>query len=164
MRTALRHQLYRLGYWTLWASSFVIHRRARGTKCLLFNQGQVLLVRHTYGPRSWELPGGGVRRGEQPFDAMRRELREELQVDVAQARELGARSGPGRYAGTRISYFAAVLPDRSVVADPIEIADVAWFDPLAPPPRLGWNVAELLAEQGQSVASLPSDPGSPRRG
>jgi 8-oxo-dGTP pyrophosphatase MutT (NUDIX family) len=164
VRAALRRQSYRLGYWILWASSFVIHRHSRGAKCLLSSQGQVLLVRHTYGPNVWELPGGGTRRGESPLDTVRRELREELHVNVAQATFLGVRSGPGRYGGTQISYFLAEIDDRAVVPDPIEIAEVAWFDPLSPPPRLGWNVADLLIHAGQSVASRPSDPGSPRRG
>lgn len=40
-------------------------------------EGQILLVRHSYGPEGWYFPGGGVRRGESPEDAARRELREE---------------------------------------------------------------------------------------
>jgi 8-oxo-dGTP pyrophosphatase MutT (NUDIX family) len=39
--------------------------------------GEVVLVRLTYGP-GWRLPGGGRKKGEQPRDAMLRELREEI--------------------------------------------------------------------------------------
>lgn len=42
--------------------------------------GDVLLLRHSYGPRVWALPGGGVGRGEAPEDAVRREIREELDI------------------------------------------------------------------------------------
>ncbi len=38
--------------------------------------GDVLLLRHSYGPRVWALPGGGVGRSETPEDAVRREIRE----------------------------------------------------------------------------------------
>ena len=41
-------------------------------------RGDVLLVRHTYGSTAWTLPGGGIRLGEAPAAAARREFREEL--------------------------------------------------------------------------------------
>lgn len=44
--------------------------------------GRFLLVRHTYGRPSWYLPGGGVRRRERLVDALLREMREEVGVEV----------------------------------------------------------------------------------
>ncbi|PYO58249.1 MAG: hypothetical protein DMD83_05025, partial [Candidatus Rokuibacteriota bacterium] len=46
-------------------------------------EGRVLLVRHTYGHKNWELPGGVVERGESPMDAAVREVREETGLSVA---------------------------------------------------------------------------------
>ena len=43
--------------------------------------GDVLLLKHSYGPSVWALPGGGLGRGEDPEAAARREVREELGVD-----------------------------------------------------------------------------------
>lgn len=40
--------------------------------------GGVLLLRHSYGPKVWSLPGGGIDRGEDPETAVRREVEEEL--------------------------------------------------------------------------------------
>jgi 8-oxo-dGTP pyrophosphatase MutT (NUDIX family) len=101
-------------------------------------------VRHTYGPNEWELPGGGTRRGEDATATLRRELREELGVEVGEATPLGGHRGRDRYDGVRVSYFTAELTNRDVARDPIEIAEVAWFDPLAPPRPLGWHAAEAL--------------------
>lgn len=45
-------------------------------------QGDVLLLRHSYGPAVWALPGGGMGRNEQPEAAARREVREELRIEL----------------------------------------------------------------------------------
>lgn len=58
------------------------------TGVVLNARGEVLLGQHVY--RSgivWGLPGGGVRRGENLQQAMRREIREEVRLDV-QVRDL----------------------------------------------------------------------------
>jgi 8-oxo-dGTP pyrophosphatase MutT (NUDIX family) len=164
MRNSLSRQIWRLGYWALWLSSFVVKRRGRGAKCALFNDGQVLLVRHTYGPKEWELPGGGLRRGEDPFAGVQREVREELGVEIESATELGVGSGLGRFADARISYFAADLPSRDVVADPVEIAEVAWFDPVSPPAPLGSHAAAVIARHGEAIASPRRPTGESREG
>jgi 8-oxo-dGTP pyrophosphatase MutT (NUDIX family) len=166
MRNGLLRQVHRLGYWVLWALAFVRPPHGRGAKGLLVNAGEVLLVRHTYGPKEWELPGGGARRGEEPIETLRRELREEVGVELASATPLGPHNGPGRLSRTRVSYYVVDLPDRAVVPDPVEIAEVIWCDPAATPRPLGWHAREALerALRGDSIASTSSDPGSPPRG
>jgi ADP-ribose pyrophosphatase YjhB (NUDIX family) len=41
-------------------------------------EGRLLLVRHSYGPGGWALPGGGMGRRETAEDAARREIAEEV--------------------------------------------------------------------------------------
>jgi ADP-ribose pyrophosphatase YjhB (NUDIX family) len=165
MRNAALRNICRVGYWVLWASSFVVKRSGRGAKCALINDGELLLVRHTYGPREWDLPGGGAHRGEDALTAIRRELREELGVEVEDPTLLGVGGAGGRFAAAHVSYFTAALPDRSVRPDPVEIAEVAWCTPATPPPgRLGLHARQMLARHGEALASPAGDPGSPTRG
>src|ERR1700722_6515940 len=60
-----------------------------GVKCVLTDVDRVLLVRHTYGSRQWDLPGGGRHRGERSVDAARREMHEELGLQIDDWRSLG---------------------------------------------------------------------------
>ena len=46
------------------------------------SDGHLLLVRRSYRPGGWAFPGGLLRRGEEPADGARRELKEELGIDV----------------------------------------------------------------------------------
>lgn len=61
---------------------------------LIFNDtGQVLLLKHRFRAGSgWGLPGGFLEAGEQPLEALKRELREEIGVEVETADIFASRS------------------------------------------------------------------------
>lgn len=78
--------LFRVGLWIayrillgLW---FVFRPRRRGVFIAVWHDGRVLAIRNSY--RDWlALPAGGMRRGETPEDAGRRELAEEVGITAA---------------------------------------------------------------------------------
>ncbi len=57
----------------------------RVVAALILQDGKVLVcqrTKHQTMPLKWEFPGGKIETGEQPRDAMRRELDEELGIDA----------------------------------------------------------------------------------
>lgn len=62
----------------------------RGVSVILTNDAdQVLLLRHSYGRPQWGIAGGGLSRGEDPAQCARREMREELGLELGELRLLG---------------------------------------------------------------------------
>jgi 8-oxo-dGTP pyrophosphatase MutT (NUDIX family) len=150
----LRRAAYRVAYRLLWLAAFVRQPRGRGAKAAVVCNGEVLLVRHSYGPRRWELPGGGVRRREDPLVALRRELAEELGLSVVDPVPLGVHPGPGRFARHSTHLYRVDVESRSVRPDPVEIDEARWWDPAAPPAALGSMVRQALM-----LAGLPRPQG-----
>jgi 8-oxo-dGTP diphosphatase len=57
----------------------------RVVAALIVKEGEILVcqrTRHQTMPLKWEFPGGKIEEGEQPRDALRRELDEELGIDA----------------------------------------------------------------------------------
>ena len=130
---------YRVGYRLLRLWALVAHPGARGVKCVLRDaDGRAVFVRHQYGNREqWELPGGGVHRGEPPAEAARREAYEELGADVADWEEVGTTRGSWYGKEEDLTIFAAPWPGGAVRPDAVEIAVFDWFPLAAPPQPLG---------------------------
>ncbi len=72
---------YRFGYLLLRAWWFVRRPQTRGAAVALWHEGRVLLVRTSYR-NCYSLPGGFARRGEPGEQAARRELWEEVGIEL----------------------------------------------------------------------------------
>ena len=116
-----------------WVRRWLAHRVAPsytvGGLCVVERaDGRVLLVRHSYRPR-WGLPGGFLKRGEAPADAVRREVGEEAGLSVELVGEPAVVVSP---AWRRVDVIFRARPSSEAQADraqPLsgEIEDVAWF-------------------------------------
>jgi 8-oxo-dGTP pyrophosphatase MutT (NUDIX family) len=146
LRDPLLRLAFRVGYRVLHVWWVVAQPRTRGVKCVLTRGAEILLVRHTYGDgRRWELPGGGIKRREQPGQAARREIREELGIDVDDWILLGdlfARIDGKR---DRLWCFTAEVGDRALALDRAEIAAAEWFSRDRLPERTSRHVARIAA-------------------
>jgi 8-oxo-dGTP pyrophosphatase MutT (NUDIX family) len=117
----------------------------RGVKCVLTDGDQVLLVRHTYGRRVWDFPGGRLTRGEDPERGANREMHEELGVRDLPWVSLGTMQVriDGRHDEMHI--FTAEAGGRPLTVDACELAQVRWFDRDRLPSPVADHVPAIVA-------------------
>jgi ADP-ribose pyrophosphatase YjhB (NUDIX family) len=109
--------------------------RIVGVLCVLEHEGQVVFVRHTYGNRLlWQLPGGLVKHGESPSEAIIRELGEELAVVPEALQSLGCTKFQVGRRITELHLFSGKLGNQTIHTDNIEISEYRLF-PVQRSPR-----------------------------
>lgn len=72
---------------------FVQNQFLVGVTGIIFNdKSEVLLFKHTYRQHQWSLPGGYLKTGEHPAEALEREIKEESNLVVSVDEELKTRT------------------------------------------------------------------------
>lgn len=100
------------------------------------NQGQVLLAEHVFRPRHpWGLPGGWLKKGEDPAAAVKREIEEELGLKVDVGRLLMCEpqvnvSGVNAMHSLSLAFICKPLNEIETIKS-FEILNVKWVDPTA---------------------------------
>ena len=148
-----RRAAIRCAYVELRVYWFVARPTVVEVKCVVVHDDDVLLVRHTYGHRSWDLPGGTVRRREVPAVAARREMREELGRQIDDWRELGVLYVTTSHHRDNLHMFEARIPDRRIDIDLTELAEADWFRRDQLPPDVGQFVGKILARAAMASES-----------
>lgn len=113
-----RRRLVRLGQrrFTVTAGAFVFDA-----------EGRILLLEHEFRPDSrWGIPGGFLNKGEQPEEAMRRELREEVALEVDDVQLLFARTLPRP---RQVEIYFACTTNGNPTPSSFEIRKAGWFAP-----------------------------------
>lgn len=114
------------------------------TVIALDGDGQVLLVRHSYGRGHWTLPGGGLRAGEDPLAAALREFAEELGCALAGPVALGTHESTLHGAPVVRHVFMGEIAG-SIRPDGREVADACFFARAALPDGCNDFVVQCLA-------------------
>lgn len=106
------------------------------------DEERILLLEHVFrADNGWGVPGGFVSKGEQPVEALRRELREEANIDLDDVRLLFARS-LGTVKQVEIYYCARAIGDPAPSS--FEIKRAEWFPLNALPPALSKDQRRLI--------------------
>ncbi|MBI1765177.1 MAG: NUDIX domain-containing protein [Acidobacteria bacterium] len=113
-------------------------------------QGRVLLLQHRFRPGSgWGIPGGFLQPGEQPAAGLRRELREEVGVEIEQA-EVAFIHTLERIQQVEIIFRCRVQGDAAPRA--VEIQQAAWFALAELPAGLSADQRGLIARALQRAS------------
>lgn len=123
------------------------------------DDGRFLLAQ-SQGDEQWALIGGGVEPGEEPIDAIVREISEELGVEATVGQIIGAYGGDGMFItypnGDRCAYVTTAyechLAPGELILEKDELRDAAWFAP-AEIPELDTQlyVVRILADAGVPI-------------
>lgn len=108
----------------------LVYKRPRVRVAVYSERGEILLVKSWIGTRDWELPGGGVNRGESWVSAARRELREETGISVPEEVLKHAFTAKG-YGGCDLPVFTALVKRADLPKQPYsrrEIIAIKWHD------------------------------------
>jgi 8-oxo-dGTP pyrophosphatase MutT (NUDIX family) len=119
---------------------------AFGASALLVDKtGKIALARHSY-MSGLSLPGGGVKRGEPPEQAILRELREELGTVRADPPVLfGLYTRRSGWATNVIALYH--LTNAEIAFRPsLEVREIVFIDPHTPPPETSTGTLRRLAE------------------
>ena len=117
------------------------------------SRGRVLLLKHRFRPGSgWGLPGGFIEHGEQPEEALRRELREEIGLEVEQLRLFTVRAFK-KPKQVEIVFMAQAIGSPEELS--FEIQEAGWFLQGEFPSELPRDQTALIKRALNDGASLP---------
>jgi NAD+ diphosphatase len=130
---ALRRRMVRLGQrrFTVTAGALVFD-----------DEGRILLLEHVFRPDSrWGIPGGFLSKGEQPEVALRRELREEIALEVTDVEFFFART---LARPRQVEIYFLCKPDGVPSPSSFEITKAEWFTIDDLPPNLSQDQRKII--------------------
>jgi len=122
---------------------------------VLDERGRVLLLKHRFRVGSgWGIPGGFLEKGEQPEDGLRRELGEEIGLELSRVTLLFART-LRRPQQLELHYRCRARAVEEVRPRSQEIISAGWFAPDQLPPELSNDQRRLIERAIKTGANLP---------
>ncbi|HLK60837.1 MAG TPA: NUDIX domain-containing protein [Chthonomonadaceae bacterium] len=120
-------------------------------------EGNILLVKHTYGRLNWELPGGGAESNESPVETALREVREETGLETVAHHMTGYYYAP--YNDSLHFVFWCERTDPTATPKPTspEISECRFWPPAAlPRPISDWTIRRIEDALAGNTFGLPT--------
>jgi 8-oxo-dGTP pyrophosphatase MutT (NUDIX family) len=123
---------------------FVVRPKTSGVKCVISHDGRWLMIRNSYGPGHWTFPGGAIDRGESPEEAARREVREEVAIELDGVEAIGSYFSTKQYKRDTVYCFRAEVGSDAHKIDNKELVESAWVAPGTLPKDRGPAVDRIV--------------------
>lgn len=104
---------------------FFDRRRRFAVTGFIFFGNELLLVRHSYGNPNWLPVGGFIKVEEGAEEGLRREVREEVGLELERVASIGQAHDKRR--NITIFRFYAQARSRECIIDELEIVEAKWF-------------------------------------
>jgi 8-oxo-dGTP pyrophosphatase MutT (NUDIX family) len=133
-------------FWLGWPALALFLNGTERTRILITCHGRVVVVKGWLGNGKWNLPGGGLHKGEEPLAGLLREVAEEIGLVLLPERVRLLAVRPARSSGFRFRchYYTVELDEQAPLRPRrFEITEVRWLD-----------IAELQTENAAEVARV----------
>ncbi len=125
--------------------------------------GRVLLCRQSSGHRRWHLPGGRLKPGESPDQAMNRELLAEFGLQAEVVDLVGLYRLTGQSCGEDVpdvlmyAFRARMKAGEAVAKEPGRISEAVWYDPVDLPGPLTATTRAALADAANGRSGVVTE-------
>lgn len=125
---------------------------------IIIKNKRVLLIKRQQNPQAewWALIGGYIDWDETLEDSVRRELKEEVGLEVKEMKFLGVYSDPERDLDGRqnIGHCYIVKPRGEIKTEPTEVSEYGWFELDNLPEKIAFDHRKMLKDYKNHTNSI----------
>jgi 8-oxo-dGTP pyrophosphatase MutT (NUDIX family) len=121
---------------------YMFRPKTCGAKVVVMCGDEILLIKTTYD-YGYSLPGGGVKKGEDPIDAAKREAIEEVGIVLDNVTQITTFVTTAEYKIDTVYGFYSEVSSKKYSLDKLEIERAEWH-PLSNLPKLGSVTQKII--------------------